>query len=171
LLGVIVEKRSSLKIKEFAQKYLFGPLGISRYEWEYHDKAGKVPSSGGGLFLRPRDMAKLGYLFVNNGKWEGEQIISNKWIEEATSEHIKLDPTMLTGYGYQWWIEKFMINNNIIESYVAHGWGGQRIYIFPSLDMAVVFTAGNYFIPHSQVINMTYSMVNNYVLPALLSSE
>jgi CubicO group peptidase (beta-lactamase class C family) len=171
LLGTIIEKKSSLKIKEFAQKYLFEPLGISKYEWGYHDDAGKVPASEGGLFLRPRDMAKLGYLFVNKGKWKGEQIISAKWIEEATSEHIKLSPTMLTGYGYQWWLYKFKMNNEIIESYSADGYGGQRIFVSPSLDMVVVFTAGNYSIPHSQVLNMMYSMVNNYVLPALLSLE
>jgi len=171
LLGAIVEKRSSIKNKDFAQKYLFGPLGISKYEWGYWDAAGKVPRTDGGLYLLPRDMAKFGYLFVNGGKWKGRQIISAKWIEEATKERIKLYPMMATGYGYQWWLYEFIMNNEIIKSYVADGWGGQRIFIFPTLDMVVVFTAGNYSTPHSQVFNMMYDMVNKHILPAIVSSK
>ena len=167
LLGTIIEKRSSLKIKEFAQKYLFSPLGISRYEWGYLDNAGKVPDSQGGLYLRPRDMAKLGYLFLKKGNWEGEQIISSKWIEEATSEHIKLSPRIQTGYGHQWWLYKFEINNEIIEAYSAIGRGGQHIFVFPGLDAVVVLTAGNYFVRPASII--TNSMVNNYILPAIIS--
>jgi CubicO group peptidase (beta-lactamase class C family) len=166
LLGTIVEKSSSLKTKDFAQQYLFGPLGISQYEWGYWDAAGKVLKTDGGLYLLPRDMAKFGYLFVNRGKWKGQQIISAKWIEEATKEHIKLYPTMLTGYGYQWWLYEFTMDNEIIKAYVAAGWGGQYIFVFPALDMIVVFTAGNYSTPHGQVFNMMYNIVNKHVLPA-----
>ena len=84
LLGTIIEKRSSLKLTEFAQKYLFNPLGISRYKWTY---IGKVPESSGGLFLRPRDMAKLGFLYLNKGKWNNKQVVSEKWIMDATSQY------------------------------------------------------------------------------------
>ena len=168
LLGRIIEQRSSLKIKEFAKKYLFEPLGITKYEWGYWDGACAVPRTDGGLFLRPRDMAKLGYLFINRGKWNGQQIISSQWIEEATRVHINLYPMKLTGYGYQWWQYKFEINNKTIESHVADGWGGQRIFIFPSLDLVVVFTAGNYSTPHRQVFDMMYDNVNQYILPAIL---
>jgi CubicO group peptidase (beta-lactamase class C family) len=170
LLGTIIEKRSSLKIKEFAQKYLFGPLGISKYEWGYLDQAGKVPDSQGGLYLRPRDMAKSGYLFLKKGNWEGKQIISSKWIEEATSEHIKLSPGIQTGYGHQWWLYKFEINNKIIEAYSAIGRGGQHIFVFPSLDAVVVLTAGNYFVRPGSII-ITNSMVNHYILPAIISPK
>jgi CubicO group peptidase (beta-lactamase class C family) len=171
LLGAIIEKRSYVKTKDFAQKHLFGPLGISKYDWGYWDAAGKVPMTDGGLYLLPRDMAKFGYLFANGGKWKGRQIISAKWIEEATKERIKLYPMMATGYGYQWWLYQFKMNNEIVESYVADGWGGQRIFVFPSLDMVVVFTAGNYSTPHSQVFNMMYYMVNKHILPAVVSAK
>jgi CubicO group peptidase (beta-lactamase class C family) len=116
-------------------------------------------------------MAKFGYLFVNRGTWKGQQIISAKWIEEATKKRIDLYPMMLTGYGYQWWLYEFTMNNEIIKSYVADGWGGQRIFVFPALDMVVVFTAGNHSTPHSQVFNMMYDMVNKHVLPAIVSSQ
>ena len=73
LLGTMIERRSSLSINEFAQKYLFGPLGITKYELGYLDKARKVPASGSGLFLRPRDMAKLGYLFLKKVTGKGSR--------------------------------------------------------------------------------------------------
>ena len=138
LLGTIIEKRSSLKLTEFAQKYLFNPLGISRFEWIY---IGKVPESSGGLSLRPRDMAKLGYLYLKKGKWCGEQIVSEKWIEEATSEHIKLN-SQIKSYGYQWWLrpslggqENALIPNDI---FFARGLFTQEIFIIPSKDLVVV---------------------------------
>jgi CubicO group peptidase (beta-lactamase class C family) len=164
LLGVIIEKRSSMKIIDFAQQFLFTPLGISKYEW--WDK-GKVTRTDAGLSLRPRDMAKFGLLFVNKGKWDGKQIVSSKWIEEATTEQIKVFPGMPIGYGYQWWLNNFNLNNKIINSYVADGYGGQRIYVFPDLEMVVVFTAGNYSMPGMMVINMMNNIVNNYILPAI----
>ena len=97
LLGTMIERRSSLSINEFAQKYLFGPLGITKYELGYLDKARKVPAFRSGLFLRPRDMAKLGYLFLRKGIWKGEQIVSAKWVEEATREQVRLLGSGLIG--------------------------------------------------------------------------
>jgi CubicO group peptidase (beta-lactamase class C family) len=169
LLGRIIEMRSSLKVKEFAQKYLFGPLGIQKYEWGYWDAGEMVPKTDGGLFLRPRDMAKFGYLFVNKGKWNGQQIVSVKWIKEATKEHVPLyfNPARLKGYGYQWWINKFEINSKIIEACTARGWGGQFIFAFPDLNLVVVFTAGNYYKPHPHVLTMMYDIVNDYVLASI----
>ncbi len=165
LLGAIIEKKSSMGIMDFAEKYLFGPLGISKYEWW---QTGKVTRTDAGLSLRPRDMAKFGSLFVNKGKWNGNQIISGKWIEEATTEQIKIFPVMATGYGYQWWIYNFNVNYKMIKANVADGFGGQRICVFPDLDMVVVFTAGNYSMPGMMVISMMYGMVNNYILPAIM---
>jgi len=165
LLGKIVEKRSSLRLQDFANQYLFHPLEITKYEWGYWDKAGTVPRADGGLFLRPRDMAKLGYLFMNKGNWNGRQIISAQWIKEATRKQIDLYPMMLTGYGYQWWIYRFGIFDK--EAYAADGWGGQRIFVFPALDLVVAFTAGNYSTPHRAVFEMMYENVSKYILPAI----
>jgi len=168
LLGVILEKRTGLKVGKFANQYLFGPLGITKYVWGYWDADQKVPRTGGGLHLRPLDMAKLGYLFANKGRWHGRQIISSAWIEEATRAHAQLYPMWTTGYGYQWWLYRFKCENVTIDAYAAVGWGGQRIIVFPTLDLIVVFTAGNYSMPHGQVFAMMYSMVNAFVLPAAI---
>ena len=172
LLGTILEKRSGLKLEEFAQHYLFEPLGISRYEWGYFDTpAGKVLNAGGGLFLRPRDMAKLGYLFLKKGNWKGKQIVSAEWVEEATKERIKTYPGSSLGYGYYWWTDRFIINANTIETYQSIGWGGQYILVFPSLDMVVVFTAGNYSMSFLLFYLMMYNMVEDFILPAAISPQ
>jgi CubicO group peptidase (beta-lactamase class C family) len=168
LLGVILEKKTGLKVGQFADQYLFGPLGITKYAWGYWDADQKVPRTGGGLQIRPRDMAKLGYLFANKGRWHGRQIISSVWIEEATRAHTQLFPMWMTGYGYQWWLYRFKCENVTIDAYAADGWGGQRILVFPTLDLIVVFTGGNYSMPHGQVSAMMYSMVNAFVLPAAI---
>lgn len=171
LLGVMLEKRTGLKIAKFADQYLFGPLGITKYVWGYWDADQKVPRTGGGLQLRPRDMAKLGYLFANKGRWQGRQIISSAWIEEATRAHARFGPMWTTGYGYQWWLYRFKCENVTVDAYAAVGWGGQRIIVFPTLDLIVVLTAGNYSTPHGQVFAMMYSMVNAFVLPAAIKEK
>ena len=163
LLGTIVEKRSSLKLTEFAEKNLFNPLGISRYAWTY---IGKVPESAGGLSLRPRDMAKLGYLFFKKGKWNGKQIVPEKWVKDATSQYVT-PPRTGTGYGYQWWLIKWEIDNTTIEGYFAAGWGGQRIFVFPALDAVVVLTAGNHYYNDDLIAS---TILKNSILPALIRS-
>ena len=171
LLGVILEKRTGLKVAKFADQYLFGPLGITKYVWGYRDAEQTVPRTGGGLQICPRDMAKLGYLFANKGRWHGRQIISSAWIEESTRAHVQFYPMWTTGYGYQWWLYRFKRENETVDAYAAVGWGGQRIIVFPTLDLIVVFTAGNYSMPHGQVFGMMYSMVNAFVLPAAISEK
>jgi CubicO group peptidase (beta-lactamase class C family) len=171
LLGVILENNTGLKFAEFADQYLFGPLGINKYVWGYWDAAQTVPRTGGGLSICPRDMAKLGYLFANNGQWHGKQIISATWVDEATRAHARFGPMWTTGYGYQWWLYRFKCESEIVDAYAALCWGGQRIIVFPTLDMIVVFTAGNYSTPHGQVFAMMYSIVNAFVLPAAVSEK
>ncbi len=159
LLGRIIEKRSHMKVKDFAKKHLFGPLGIQKYEWGYWDDKQEVLRTDGGLSLRPRDMAKLGYVFANKGKWQGRQIVSARWVEEATKRHINLYPLYLTGYGYQWWLYTIKINGEKKELPVADGWGGQRIFVYPDQDMVIVFTAGNHSLAHKKVFSMMYGLL------------
>ncbi len=170
LLGAMIERRSSLSINEFARKYLFGPLGITKYELGYLDKAQKVPSSGFGLFLRPRDMAKLGYLFLKKGNWKGEQIVSAKWVEETTSDQAK-DFSLGArggGYGYQWWLFKFETEDESIKGFAAMGYGGQFIFVFPTLDAVIVCTAGNY---SFQGTYIPMAILSDYIFPAMTGKE
>jgi CubicO group peptidase (beta-lactamase class C family) len=140
LLGEIIREVSGLRMDEFAEAYLFDPLDITNYEWDYINP--DMVHASGNLRLRPRDMAKFGYLFLNRGVWKGERVISEAWIEESTKGHVS--PSWADGYGYQWWLKTYRSGSTSVDSFYAAGWGGQRIIVFPSLDMVLVFTGGNY---------------------------
>jgi len=136
LLGGIVKNTTGLYIDEFARQYLFTSLGISEYHWDKFPD-GSIQTDG-GLHLRPRDMAKIGYMMLKDGKWKDKQIVSKEWVEESTKNHIDARGM---GYGYQWWIGKTTINRQKIKVLFASGHGGQKIFIIPKLDLVVVFTS------------------------------
>jgi len=107
LLAAIVALVTKQDAEQFAGEYLFNPLGISDFYWVNNPEVMRI--GGWGLFLRPRDMAKLGYLFLHKGRWDEEQIVSSQWIEQATHSEAKWQPNttnITTGYGYQWWLQQ-----------------------------------------------------------------
>jgi CubicO group peptidase (beta-lactamase class C family) len=109
-------------------------------------------------------MAKFGYLFLNNGVWQGKRIISKNWVKKSAAEYISLPQLdWADGYGYLWWLYAYNSNNRSFESFRADGWGGQQIILFPDLNMVVVFTGANYTgLPPCEDI------LTRYILPALL---
>jgi len=140
LLGEVIRKTSGLKLNDFAKKYLFDPLGIKQYKWIFFNP--KMVYSSGDLKLRPRDMAKIGYLMLNNGIWNEKQILSASWIEQSTDEYVHFNDR--EGYGYQWWTKKYVLGNITFRLFTAIGWGGQRIMVIPDWNAVIIFTAGNY---------------------------
>ncbi|MDD3894627.1 MAG: serine hydrolase [Syntrophomonadaceae bacterium] len=133
VLSAILNNVNGMTEEEFAQQYLFGPLGITDYKWL---KSPEGYSAGGtGLAMRPRDMAKIGQLMLQNGVWDGQQIVSADWVGEATTAKISSTSIPGCGYGYNWWIRPD------IQGYFASGLYGQLIYVLPSQNMVVVFTA------------------------------
>jgi CubicO group peptidase (beta-lactamase class C family) len=165
LLGEIIRRSSGLNAKEFSQKYLFDPLGISHYRWLIYNN-GSI-NTGGGLLLRPRDMAKIGQMMLNNGKYNDKQIVSDEWIKQSTKNYIvpKSQP-LGSGYSYQWWLGETNINGQTIKVYFAQGLGGQFIFVVPKMKITAIFTSqlrdnfGGQFRP--QV------MMAEYIIPALL---
>ena len=139
LLGEIIRSATGQRMDAFAERYLFAPLGITNYQWD-HINADMIHASG-NLQLRPRDMAKFGLLYLNGGVWNGQQIVSQEWVEASTQPHAALTGG---GYGYQWWLRSYDYGSEAARCFFAAGWGGQRIHLFPDLDMVVVFTGGNY---------------------------
>lgn len=117
---------------EFANKYLFEPMGIEAGRW-VQDPLG-IYVGGNELELTPRDMAKFGYLYLHNGVWNGQQLVPAEWVEDSLTNQVRAtdfnDPTR--EYGYWWWLGD--------DYYAAMGWGGQSIIVNPKLDMVVVFT-------------------------------
>ncbi|MFQ5633587.1 MAG: serine hydrolase domain-containing protein [bacterium] len=158
-LGGIIEKASSMRIDEFVETYLFGPLGISEYYWWKYPNG--TFQTGGGLYMLPRDMAKFGLLYLNGGVWNGDQLISSEWVEKSTTAHISIDTNW--SYGYQWWLRTYQANSHAYASFSARGWGGQYIFVFPDMEMVVVFTGGNYSTPEP-----VDEILTRFILPAVL---
>ena len=162
LLGEILENATEgTEVDDFSESYLFGPLGVERYEWQ-RLRSGMIACHG-DVYIRPRDMAKFGFLFLNNGVWKGNRIISEEWVDKSKTEYLSLNLTWADSYGYLWWLKKYRVNNQEIEAWKAMGWGGQEIILFSSLNMVVVFTGSNYVVdpPCDEI------MVR-HILPAVL---
>ena len=140
LLGRIVEKSSGKRLPDFAAENLFEKLGITNYRWSFKPDSSSFDDAC-QLHLRPRDMAKLGLLYMNDGQWKGRQVISREWIKASLSKH-----SVVRGidYGYLWWRQWLNVNGTRVEGVTAKGNGGQRIYLWPSLDLLVVITGSNY---------------------------
>lgn len=132
LLSAILTKTTGESTLAFARKHLFGPLGITDVRWP-RDPQG-IYYGGQDIWLTPRDMAKFGQLYLNNGAWGGEQIIPAEWVARSAETHLF---HWVGGYGYQWWT---FPQSSI---YYASGAYEQRIYVAPGLDMVVVFTSDN----------------------------
>lgn len=140
LLGRIVEKASGMQLADFAAKHLFTPLGITNYQWIFKPDNTSFDNAC-QLQMRPRDMAKIGLLYMNDGQWKGEQVISREWIKASLSKHSVVRGT---DYGYLWWRQWLNVNGTRVDGITAKGNGGQRIYLWPSLDLIVVITGSNY---------------------------
>ncbi len=171
LIGEIVSRAAGESLPAFAKKHLFEPLNIDTYCWTLAPKGRAVAQ--GSFFIRPRDMLKIGQLFLNRGSWNDRTVISVGWVEESTKPHLGTqensdeDIPFKDGYGYQWWTRRE--DDSTFNHYFASGNGGQRIHVFPGLDMVVVFTGSNYndAIGHRQ----PNEILERYLLPAVLASS
>lgn len=167
LLSEIIKKSSGKSLEGFVEQYLFTPLRITSYRWA---NSRNLHNSifAAGLYLCPRDMAKFGQLFLQDGLWDGNRIVSEQWIFESTGESIHFPfihppmPNFISGYGYQWWLGKFTDGTSV---YCAAGWGGQFIMVLPDVNMIVVFTGGDF---ESNNFQLQFDIVDDFILPAIL---
>jgi len=133
LLGGLIQNSTKMSTQEFAQQHLFQPLGITSARWSWSHRG--IPHTGGGLFLNPSDMARIGYLYLCKGKWEGQQILPAAWVRQAFTAHSGVVDTFhgfKSRYGYMWWI--FEERDN------PYGHWGQFIFVIPKANMVVTFT-------------------------------
>jgi CubicO group peptidase (beta-lactamase class C family) len=153
LLGVILKKVSAVPLDQFAKEGLFDPLGIKDWEWER--LANGDPNASGGLRLRPRDLAKIGQLVLDHGAWHGKQIVSAAWIRDMIASHSPPGWVFTWGgdaYGYLWWLGRSTVDGRDIDWVGGNGYGGQRLYVVPSLNLVVVVTAGIYEFSSAQTL-------------------
>ncbi len=136
LLSAIIQKATGETTFDFGWEYLFQRLGISDVRWDYDPKGISIGSAT--MYLTPRDMAKLGYLYLSGGVWEGERIISANWVQASVQSHTKMPITDgYADYGYYWWVYPDL------GMYEAWGGAGQRIAVFPELNIITVITSDN----------------------------
>lgn len=144
LLSEIVTTATGMPLDKFAEEQLFGPIGISDYFWKTAPEGFKDVS--GGIYMKPRDVARFALLFERNGTWNGQQIVSSDWVRRSAAPYVPDSspgsPDSETGYGLQWWIFRHS-NGDAPDMYGAWGWGGQFCLIVPDLNIVAVFTGWN----------------------------
>lgn len=157
LLGKIVREATGKRIDKWAEEKLFGPLSIDYY-WKITPK-GEVDTEG-GLYLSTYDLAKIGQLMMNDGQWEGQQIVSKEWVAQSLKPSVTFDESR--GYGYQWWVPRH--ENGEMKIFAGNGYGGQFLFGVPEKDLIVVFNGWQH---HSRPAKSTFRALEDRILPAL----
>ena len=173
LLGEIIKNATGMDIEAFSALYLFAPLGIEPVEWSWIND--DVIYAGGDQYLTPREMLKFGVTYLDDGMWDGQQIVPKQWVAHSATPYPGIswrnnplnpippdDGTWgRRGYAYTWWTHEFSHAGEKIPSYWATGFGGQKIIIFPDQDAVVVFTSGNY-----NMASTNAEILNDFIIPA-----
>lgn len=162
LLAAIIEKTTGKKVDQFANEYLFQPLGIGKFEWIKYPGT-DLPAAASALRLTSRDLLKFALLYSNGGTWNDKNILSAKWIEESFYSYVQRPGG--GGYGYQFWTWQDTLNNKPIPFVACIGNGDQRIFFDRPNDLIIVATAGNY--NKWDIEKDTYALIKDYVYPAI----
>ena len=153
LLSAIIQKATKMKTIDFARAHLFKPLGITDVEWARSPQ--DIDIGYGEMWLKPHDMAKIGWLYLNKGRWGQKQIVPSAWVANSTRGHI--NATLFDHYGYQWWVDS-------TGYYMAVGFRGQRIFVVPDKNLVAVFTATG-----GRAL-IAKNLLDFYIIPAASSS-
>jgi CubicO group peptidase (beta-lactamase class C family) len=163
VLGDVINTISG-SLENYSDSALFSKLGITDYHWQISPTG--LPMTGGGLGLRSRDLLKIGQLYLNKGNWNKEQIISEAFVEASTQP--KAEVGMFDyEYGYLWWLSEFGKQNEKVKASFMSGSGGNKIAIFPDLDLVVVLTS-TYFNGGMESHNQTTNLLNDYIVPEII---
>ena len=169
LIAAVLQKLTGMSLLDYADLYLFRPLGITQRRWPADPQG--INIGGAELQITPRDMAKFGYLYLNGGVWGGDQIIPAAWVQESGQYHTLFEPDSpddceTLGYGCLWWLRP----QGPHESMIAVGLGGQFVYVIPALDMVVVMTgiinaAPEHFRDNRMLCR--FNLVEDFIVPAV----
>ena len=167
LLGKIVRIITGKRIDKWAEEKLFEPLGITDYYWKKTPN-GEIDTEG-GLYLKAEDLAKLGALFLNKGKWQNQQIVSESWVTASISpivNDVNPDNKSNVGYGYQWWIPEH--SNGKSNIFAGNGYGGQFLMVVPEYNLIVVFNGWNI---NDKPEKFTWSVLQDRIIPVLKNNK
>ena len=159
LLGKIVRKATGKRIDQWAEEKLFKPLGIENYYWKVTPK--EEIDTEGGLYLNAYDLAKIGYLMLNKGKWEGQQIVSENWVNKSLNPQVSFNEK--SGYGFQWWVP--LHENGKSEIFAANGYGGQFLMVSPNHQLIVVFNGWNI---HDNPDKSSWLALKERIIPGIM---
>ncbi len=138
MLSYLIRKATGKQADDYAKEHLFGPLGIEYY-WKRTPTG--LADTEGGLYLEPRDLAKIGYLYLKDGVWEGKRILPEGWVAASTRASTHTTDGSY-GYGYQWWVMPGK-GAGSHDAYAGWGYGGQLLIVVPDLELIAVFTGWN----------------------------
>lgn len=154
VLGELVSRATGELYSDYIAQVIFAPLGITEFDWlDFYN--GTLETAGGGLQLRPRDMLKFGVTYLDGGSWQGSQVVPEAWVVESTAPH---PPAGY--YGYLWWLGARSVDGNTWSFFRALGLGGQHIFVFPEIELVVVFTSNG-------SGSGPYDLMDRYILPAI----
>jgi CubicO group peptidase (beta-lactamase class C family) len=161
ILGDIIHKSVPEGLEKYADKRLFQPLGITNYQWQFTPQ--KVANTAGGLKLRSLDYAKFGQLYKNQGKWKGQQVISQEWVTKSLSRQMSISAEEF--YGYLFWNKTYHVDDKNYEVYNSSGNGGNKIFIFKDQPIVMIVTSTAYNTPygHKQVDKI----MQDFLIPAV----
>ncbi|WNS44636.1 serine hydrolase [Paenibacillus sp. MMS20-IR301] len=170
LLSAILVQATGIPTAQFAEQVLFGPLGITEYEWEADPQG--IHTGGFGLKLMPADLLKFGQLYLQEGKWENTQVISSGLVASSALPALRSEPPRQGGYGWHWWTDTLPAGTGPERSegmpyYYARGYAGQFVYVLPQLEVVVVLTRDN----KRGRNNPAPDAFHEHIAPLLLASD
>jgi len=165
LLSHILTASTGETIDKYAREYLFRPIGIKKFYWKMTPSG--LPDTEGGLYLTAPDLARIGYLYLNDGKWNDAQILPKGWVAETVRRYVPdtnpSAPDENMGYGYQWWLVPY--DGKQASHYLAGiGYGGQYVFIVPEKQIVAVFTGWNIYGPTPSIVEAFESYVLRSVI-------
>jgi CubicO group peptidase (beta-lactamase class C family) len=156
-IGRIIEKATQMPLPQFADKFLFAPMAITNYKWTFKPDKSSADNFC-QVYLTPRNMAKFGLMYLNEGKWNGKQLVPASWVKESGTKHSVVQGV---DYGYLWWLKYLDAEGVRYYSMGAQGNGGQKIYIWKDLNMVTIITGGNY-----NTQSPSNELISKYILPS-----
>jgi CubicO group peptidase (beta-lactamase class C family) len=165
ILGHLIAKGTGEKLTDYARRVLFDPLGLGPTDWSI-DRTGEPRAASGGR-MRPPDLLRVGQMVLAEGAWQGKQIVPADWLKRSTTPVVTIDGTRK--YGWHWYIGDLPVGSagHVERTISAIGWGGQRLFLVPALDLAVAINCGNYPRPGIEQGKVVMALLTDVVLPGL----